>query len=119
MATNHRQDTAPGPEHFTIGDQEFPIGSVSTGTIRREDLGPIFAGLLRRLAVAAGMRDSVLESLGRLEAEIAGNDWSYLSPEDLDWMQDEINEMLWDVDVYFGSHPDDGYNFGFWFEDTY
>jgi hypothetical protein len=85
-------------------------GSVSSGTIREEDLVPAFLSVLRELdPKATEILDLEFEEIRR----------------DHDWDSEEIsrflNETLWDAleanapdGWYFGAHPGDGADYGFW-----
>lgn len=88
------------------------IGSVSSGTMRNEDLIPDFASLLREL----GCTDSRLTEIEqRIKTD---DDGSYFDSEDADY---DLNEFLFDAlnkfappYFYFGAHPGDGADYGFW-----
>jgi len=84
-------------------NKPFQLGSVSTGTLKTEDLLPKLSDTLDRLQ---GM-DSELTLTAR----------SSLNPEDSYEMWQLLNEELnvfCPPFVYFGAHPDDPADFGFW-----
>lgn len=76
------------------------IGSVSSGTLRSEDLIPTFLGLLHELE--------------------PGRELNY--PRESDDPMDVVNDLIDDLNnyappyFYFGAHPGDGADFGFWFD---
>ena len=77
---------------------QFQIGSISTGTLRTEDLLPAF--------------ESALEALG---GAIDTGDWN--DPEQATWDMAAFESALNDrcpPFVYFGTLPGDGADFGFW-----
>lgn len=85
------------------------IGSVSTGTLRAEDLIPAFADVLSEIAPA--------EYHKLAQSYATGNDEEYCSEEDESDMVDELEQSLSDRApdfCYFGAHPGDGADFGFW-----
>lgn len=96
---------------MTVDFNSFAFaGSVSSGTMREEDLVPAFLSVLRELD------PKTAETLEKELEEIR---------KDHDWDSEEIslflNETLWDaMDAcspdgwYFGSHPGDGADYGFW-----
>jgi len=83
----------------------FPLGSVSSGTLKQPDLIAAFAAALDDLepgsALAAEAQEYNLDS----------------DPEEGEWLLEELFEKLDDIApqyCYFGAHPDDGADFGFW-----
>ena len=97
------------------GVKTLPVGSVSEGTHRPEDLIPRFMRCLESVDPkhAQRLRDEYHEVFAWLA------DPSKPEPVDeVDWL---LNERLFDVlqdycpaDHYFGSHPGDGADFGVW-----
>ena len=93
---------------------DFPhAGTVSSGTLRSEDLIPAFSSVLFDLDREVGeYRDLLLRSdlaLGIPEDE--------RDPEMLGWIVDELMDALDDCapeGYVFGAHPGDGADFGFW-----
>lgn len=86
-----------------------PIGSVSTGTMRNEDLIPCFMNVLKHLD--KDQHDVIV-------ADYKYNDKFDYESEDADYL---INEDLLDAlnncaapYCYFGSHEGDGTDYGFW-----
>lgn len=96
------------------------IGSVSSGTMRREDLVPCFLGVLEDLADGATDLTSAITS----RIEFADNDENYydyyesdVSGFDLEELSDALAEYA-PKNCYFGAHCGDGADYGFWpFED--
>lgn len=86
------------------------IGSVSHATMRKEDLIPSFVDELRFL----GHRDKKL-SLIEYRLERAGDEYweDELSDFDLESLFDMLQEHALPY-MYFGSHPGDGSDYGFW-----
>lgn len=75
-------------------------GSVSRGTMRPEDLIPTFIDLVEQYA----------------PEEVEGLDRN-VSPQDEMYLLDELFDFLDGIsppDCYFGSHPGDGADFGWW-----
>ena len=108
--------------------REYPLGTVSHATMRAEDLIPCFANELIDMAKNRMMgnvtpedrREHIKEAraiLARAEQPgyYTGDDCSY-----------DLNEYLFDVlgeyagpYFYFGSHPGDGSDYGFWLSDDF
>src|SRR5271165_6706141 len=97
----------------------YPMGSVSRGTMREEDLIPTFLSVLESLD-----KEVYVEICSAHEDELA-----ILDKDSDQWTDDEIeslscflNETLFDAlnnyaapYFYFGSHLGDGCDYGFWF----
>lgn len=84
-------------------------GSVSSGTLRTEDLLGAFADALRELATSTEHRRLADEaSEADPESENAG--------ELVNELQDALQEYSLPY-FYFGTHPGDGADFGFWLDD--
>ena len=84
------------------------IGSVSSATMRKEDLIPAFCEELRYL----GHRD---KSLSQIEKDSQKD--GYFESEESDFDLDSLFDMLQTHALpymYFGSHPWDGSDYGFW-----
>ncbi len=82
---------------------DIELGSVISGTLRPQDLGPAFVETLREI-------DPESEIL----RETDGFDWGRDdAPEMLADLVDALNEYAPDG-AYFGAHPGDGSDFGFW-----
>ena len=100
---------------------EYPMGTVSSGTMREEDLIPDFCWELARLARQTGIlpakaRKSHLALVRDIETRMEAED--YFESEDASY---DLNEGLFDAlntyaapYFYFGSHPGDGSDYGFW-----
>jgi len=81
----------------------FPIGSISSGTLRPEDLIPAFA--------------SALEPGSELQVRADAFDFETAGSEEAGWLLEELYEALEERApdyCYFGAHPDDWADFGFW-----
>lgn len=104
------------------------IGSVSSGTMRAEDLIPAFMDELDEikealaLAVKPGGGAQLVAEVARLEgglSEIEDRMASvgYYETEDadydLEWLTEELNDYALPY-CYFGAHEGDGSDYGFW-----
>lgn len=108
------------------------LGSVSHGTLRPEDLIPAFLDTLESLVVGwmltvsgpqsdrrrdAHHAKELLKAIGRIE-ERADRDSYYTedwddTASDLEYLTNRLNEFAPPY-CYFGAHPGDGSDFGFW-----
>ncbi len=101
--------------------QTYPIGSVSNGTMRPEDLIPAFVAELEHLAKRHGakreMRKRHLALVHGIEARQTHYDYDYYTSDDaysdLDALFDALEEYAGPY-FYFGAHPGDGADYGFW-----
>jgi len=80
---------------MTMATEQFQLGSVSTGTLRPEDLLPVFYATIANLG-GKSRTPSTNDPNERIEEAI------------------EILQELCPPFVYFGAHPGDGADFGFW-----
>ncbi len=88
-------------------------GTVSWGTMRPADLVPTFVETLEYFNKRKAKR---------LASEIPADAWDddtheYWSSEDAWWLLEELFDILDDYAPkrhYFGSHPGDGSDYGFW-----
>lgn len=110
--------------------KQYPMGSISSGTMREEDLIPTFTWELRSLAKQSGIvsrkqRSTHLALTKEITKRAESED--YYESEDAG---SDLNESLFDAlgeyagpYFYFGSHPGDGADYGFWlsegFEDDF
>ena len=94
---------------------KYLFGTVSHGTMREEDLIPAFLSTIEYFSKAKARK---------LRREL--KDIEKVEPEDdrLDQMAYFLNETLFDAldsyaapYFYFGSHPGDGCDYGFWLSD--
>lgn len=84
--------------------ETYPAGTVSHGTLRSEDLrGPLYRAL-RSLN-----KESALEHVEEYGPEPEGEDLD----ESIEDLFNRLNEVA-PPGTYFGSHPGDGTDFGFW-----
>ena len=88
---------------------QFEIGSISTGTLRPEDLLPTFARELERHAPDHALVTAADDILDRLPDDWDGGGASEL----INQIQDELQNHCPPF-VIFGAHPGDGADFGFW-----
>jgi len=88
------------------------LGTVSHGTMRPEDLIPDFCWELRYL----GHRSSELTAI-----EKRSNKPEYYDTEEAMWDLETLFNMLDEHSpdgAYFGSHPGDGSDYGFWVDES-
>lgn len=88
--------------------------SVSHGTMREEDLIPAFEAFLEAQGIDLSTLDRPTEAIERLfDGEMTDADWESVS-----WyLNEELFEAMNDIapdGCYFGSHPGDGCDYGFW-----
>lgn len=94
------------------------IGSVSTATMREEDLIPTFISELRSMK-PLHRKDS--ELIRDIEAHIRRNE-DYFQSEDAGYDLEALFEALEAYALpyfYFGSHPSDGSDYGFWLSEFF
>jgi len=109
-ANYHMIMTVEGHD-ITGKNEELRNVSLSHGTMRNEDLIPCFAAALREYGSRAGMLDDIeytleYKNMARYYAcECAGYD--------LEWLFDALQDYAPDG-YYFGAHPGDGSDYGFW-----
>jgi len=88
------------------------FGSISHGTMRNEDLIPVFADTLEELDKANDGNHSDLIHDANLVEDFE-NDEAYFILEDLFNALDEYSAPY----CYFGAHEGDGSDYGFWFSE--
>ena len=108
-------------------NKEKYAGTVSHGTMRSEDLIPAFIDTLMMIhddlklgndeckEKANEINLSVQEIKMRLQNEVSKKD--YFRSEMVDYDTEELFDLLNEVapeGYYFGAHPGDGSDFGFW-----
>lgn len=98
----------------------YPMGSVSNGTMRPEDLIPAFCGELNfRLGVDTWIPSNTRKRHAELIREIEDHVKTYDTYEhdevidDLDALFDALDEYAGPY-FYFGAHPGDGSDYGYW-----
>ena len=109
-----------------ISQNKIEEGTIIHGTLRVEDLVPCFAECLRELLslensdVDAESRSAHAKLCERVTSSIEKDGDDYFESEDaghdLADLSDALNEHAPDG-CYFGSHPGDGADFGFWAHD--
>jgi hypothetical protein len=90
--------------------KNYPFGSISHGTMRNEDLYEAFLNALN------GIDQSAYEHFKRTHED----DDDYLHENDIEENLEELFVTLHHYAApyfYFGAHPGDGSDFGFWFSD--
>jgi hypothetical protein len=95
--------------------KHYPIGSISSGTLRTEDLIPAFVSELEYLT---GHSTSLTRQIKR-----AMKEEGYFDSEEASW---DLNEDLFGAlqefaapYFYFGAHPGDGEYLGFWLSEEW
>jgi hypothetical protein len=99
------------------------IGTVSAGTMRNEDLIPAFTDVLDELRDPDNQFHAALvketNELIKNDLEDAEMLWS---PDVLDWFRAKLSDALNEYAPpysYFGSHPGDGADYGYWVDMDY
>lgn len=91
--------------------KQFQLGSISTGTLRTEDLLMAFRNALSRLGY-----DTQLPLIEETCVVIQNKDFTKKrAPDLLAQLSDALQELCPPF-VYFGAHPSDGADFGFWID---
>lgn len=83
--------------------------SVSSGTLKSEDLIPKFLGVLK--TYGKDKYDAYIKENPEVE------DWENLDEETMGWVVDELTDLLNEIapdGCYFGASDGDGADFGFW-----
>jgi hypothetical protein len=105
--------------------QNYIIGSISSGTMRDEDLFPVFVDTLRELAKIAHNK-AHLEFCDEVQENIdAHYEWEdnvdvgheYFNTDASGYDMEKLFDYLQEYTLpyfYFGSHPGDGADYGFW-----
>lgn len=93
--------------------------SVSWGTLKPDDLAQAFIHFLRSVRDEVDLHgldlDEADEALAQaLEAE----DWEYADHILWEWLGNTLDSIA-PEGCYFGAHPGDGSDFGFWYEDEW
>ena len=89
---------------------QFELGSVSTGTLRTQDLLESFASALNGLYKVHPL---VPQALDLLSMDDWSDEQSYQASDITEEISDALNELCPPF-VYFGLHPGDGADYGFW-----
>ena len=95
--------------------KHYPMGSISSGTMRKEDLIPAFVD---ELEYQAGKDDKYHIALCESINEAMEND-GYFDGEDSDFDLEELFDALNEYSApyfYFGAHPGDGSDYGWWLD---
>jgi len=96
------------------------FGTISHGTMRPEDLIPAFANELEYLAGDEAGFDVLISRANALLMDENGN--YYLDENDaqevLEYLFDALNSLAAPY-AYFGSHPGDGSDYGFWLSENW
>ena len=96
---------------MTTTHTPFTLGSVSSGTLRAEDLLPVFAAIMRQFLTVNGHASLYVE-----RAETIVRNEFY----DMELADELVGKLMDGIQgycppfVFFGAHPGDGADFGFW-----
>ncbi len=113
---------------------QYPIGSVISGTMREEDLIPCFVAQLYHAArvnkanghfhtigdVPAKTRKAHVKLTVEIESRMEADD--YFESEEAEWDLESLFDALQQYAgpyFYFGSHPGDGSDYGFWLSEGF
>lgn len=110
------------------------LGSVSHGTLRSEDLLSAFISTLKGLQLANGQflsrpenfgtRDRLANLIGEAQ-DVFGDDGETIPEENQETASELVNEFCDTLNefsppfCYFGTHPGDGSDFGFWLSEEW
>jgi hypothetical protein len=109
--------------------QNYIIGSISSGTMRDEDLFPVFVDTLRELAKIAHNK-AHLEFCDEVQENIdAHYEWEdnvdvgheYFNTDASGYDMEKLFDYLQEYTLpyfYFGSHPGNGSDYGFWLSEN-
>ncbi len=117
----------------------YPIGSISSGTMRPEDLIPTFTAELESLAKRGGIgivnakgrkahlklvRDieSRMETTDGIEDGVVTPDYDYYESDDCHYDLESLFDALEEYSgpyFYFGAHPGDGADYGWWLSEMW
>lgn len=89
------------------------IGSISTGTLPKEDLLQAFADELERIRTSGEYQQDINEARDYLDGNIEYDNPDEIASEIVNDLQDALNEYAPPF-CYFGSLEGDGADFGFW-----
>lgn len=93
----------------------YPIGTVSHGTMRNEDLIPDFIWELKNLSKKhKTFIKEVQERIDTMDDYYSSEESDY----DLESLSDKLNECAGPY-FYFGAHPGDGSDYGFWLNEMF
>jgi hypothetical protein len=93
------------------------FGSISHGTHRLEDLIPVFMDALKELDEAAAIKLIQEYLLVLTEDGSYIEDYNEFAREEAGYLLDRLFDVLSEYaqeNGYFGAHPGDGSDFGFW-----
>ena len=97
---------------------DYPMGSISHGTMRNEDLIPDFLALLEQLARKAKNRNHI-SMCADIRRRMKQFNYYTSTDADIDLNEDlfqALNEYAAPY-MYFGAHPGDGSDYGFWLDE--
>jgi hypothetical protein len=94
------------------------FGTISHGTLRNEDLLIAFANELERLSSNGAIPPIVAEARGIAEQLVNGEDEEEAASEIVNDLCNYLDEYAPDYG-YFGAHPGDGSDFGFWLSEDW
>lgn len=92
-----------------------PLGTVSEGTMRSEDLIPAFLDVLQEYD--GETYDAIMAEFPLLSDGIDADDWDSADPEELGELTDRLFDLLGELAppyAYFGASVGDGSDYGYW-----
>lgn len=101
------------------------IGSVSTATLRSQDLIPAFIYEAQRQHLSRVDRNElrkIAKRVRKIENGRYGEQDAYWADETADWDLEALTGILNNcapTGFYFGSHPGDGADFGYWLSESF
>lgn len=115
-------------EHKTLAGYSaiFTAGSVSTGTLRPEDLIPAFICEIDALVEAMTFLDGAdervyVQAIGKIQDKLGAIEARGIAGDESDcWTLDELGDLLDFIapdGLHFSSHEGDGADFGWWTND--
>lgn len=97
--------------------QRGDVGTVSHGTLRPADLIPAFLEELRKRDSDAYTQVAILGRAVPCYVEDEGDSSEWWASDDAHWLLEELFDALDAAapeGTYFGAHPGDGSDYGFW-----
>jgi len=93
------------------------IGTVISSTLRPEDLIPAIVNELKRLGIPEddqALKDLIRDTEQPDYFERKQDPLGFLLSEDLECLANALDNLYAPIYCYFGAHPGDGADFGFW-----
>lgn len=120
--TKHKAQSSKGEGEAMRRQKRNPLaanmGSVSWGTMRPEDLIPAFMDCLGGQKPLRHAHRKLLTTIQKQIADQGEGYWTGDAPFDLDELYNALNEYCLPY-FYFGAHPEDGADYGFWLPESF